>query len=779
MSDQNDQNRSNGRDGMRSPTRRRLLKTSALSGLAAALANSGAARAASKVAAAASTAPFTPADAFFNAHHSPVGAYATFTLGYPGAHGGFGIEQKLPGTQSTFIGVRKNGVAKALPFFDTSTESGVTAYDTSEVTRDFRLASDSFTTADFSFTLYSPVRSIPDPTGAAPLPKAGQGPLLGVSTAGKHTIEDVLLPAIFAELVVDNTDGTEDAVAAFATAGAVVGPHTAGAPTAGAVQISTTGLAAVLFGSDPFRTAIVSDDASAQAFSASTLTDAINGQYSSGPLGGIAVTVPAGKKKTIRFALCFHRAGVATTGSRATTYWYTRYYSNIEDVVLAAAQQLPARIRSFTRDNKLVDDSSLSNDQKFLLSQATHSYYGNTALLSVGAATPWWMVLEGQYQYMNTFDLTVDQLFFELGFNPWTVKNELDNVSANYAYQSGTLIPSTSGGTTTFATGAGGISFTHDQGQWPKFSPDGSSAYEETGTAGTFSFMTGEQLTNWILIAGVYATQTGDATWVTQNAALFPQVLASLMNRDDPDPASRDGVESYNSTKTGTVLLKGTGLPYEITTYDSVGAGLEEAVGNTYLGGKSFSAYLILQGLLELTGQADLAAQAGAQAGRFAATALKNVTAQGYISSNVYDGTTIAIIPVVEALVYAYFGGRQDALKADGPYGALITALKTHLTTVLDTGLCITSDGGWKLDSQSDNTWLSKIFLNEFVGREILGLDIRANTNTADAASVSWLTNSTSGVFAFSDQIIYQYAIGSEYYPRGVTAILWLQEPPA
>ncbi|MBE7210846.1 MAG: beta-xylosidase [Gluconacetobacter diazotrophicus] len=737
------------RDGIGGPTRRGLLKTSALSGLAAALAGSGVARAATGAAKAVPTAPFTPANAFFNAHHSPIGAYSTFTLGYPGASGGFGIEQKLPGKQSVFVGVLKNGVARVLPFFDTAAETGLTPYAPDEVKRDFRVSSDTFSTADLSFTLYSPVRSIPDPSGAPALPSFGHGPLLGVSTAGRHPIEEVLLPAVFAELVVDNTTGATAATAAFAVAG-------------GNAQIQTTGYPGVVFGTDPFRTAIVTDDVGAQPFSAATLTQAVAGNYGSGPVGGIAVTVPAGRKQTIRFALCFHRAGNATTG-RVTTYWYTRYYPDIAAVMLAAAQDLPNRIRSFTKDNKLVDNSALSDDQKFLLAQAIRSYYGNTALLSEGASTPWFVVLEGQYQYMNTFDLTVDQQFFELGMNPWTVKNELDNFAAHYSYQSGTEVGS--------ATGAGGISFTHDQGQWPKFSPDGASNYERPDTRGTFSFMTGEQLTNWILIAGVYATQTGDVSWVARNASIFPQILESLANRDNPDPTQRDGVESYNSTRTAT--------GYEITTYDSVGAGLEEAVGNTYLGGKCFSAYLILQGFLEITGQADLAAQAGQQAARFAATALAHVTAQGYITSNVYDGTSIAIIPVIEGLVYSYFGGRKDALKPNGPYGALIKALKKHLTTVLDTGLCITSDGGWKLDSQSDNTWLSKTFLNEFVGRQVLNLDIRASTDKADAASVSWLTNSTSGVFAFSDQIINQYAIGSEYYPRGVTAILWLQEPPA
>ena len=735
----------------RGPTRRTLLRASALSGLGAALAGSGIGGMNAFAADAASANPtpsYTPSDRFFNAHHSPIGAYATFTLGYPGANGGFGIEQKLPGAQSVFIGVRSDGRTQALPFFDTVAEPGIAPYDLSVVTRDFRAASDQFTTPDFSFTLYSPVRSIPDPTGASP--GLLHGPLTGISTSTRNSLADVLLPAIFAEMVIDNSKGATEMMAAFAVAG-------------GNATIMPTGTRGVVFGTAPRLYAITTDDPTAVAFTGASMTSAINGATGPGAVGGLAVTVAPGQTRTVRFALSFHRAGEATTG-RVTSFWYTGSYADIAAVALAATQQLPSRIASFQADDRLVDNSKLSSDQKFMLAHAIRSYYGNTAFLTQSDGTPWWVVMEGQYQYMNTFDLTVDQLFFELGMNPWTVKNELDNFVAHYSYQSGTEL---AGG----AVGAGGISFTHDMGQWPAFSPDGASNYERTNVFGTFSFMTGEQLTNWTLIAGVYVAQTGDVAWLERNGAIFEQILISLENRDNPDPSQRDGIESYNSTKTGT--------GEEITTYDSVGAGLEEAVGNTYLAGKTFSAYVILEGLLATTGHFKLAARAAEQATRVANTLLAHVTPQGFIASNVYNGEAIPIIPVVEGLVYSYFAGRKDVISVNGPYGTLIQAMQRHLTTVLSTGLCITSDGGWKLDSQSDNTWLSKTYLNEFVGRRVLDLDIRQSTNQADAAAVSWLTNSTSARLAWSDQIINGIAIGSEYYPRGVTAILWLQEPSA
>ena len=37
-------------------------------------------------------------------------------------------------------------------------------------------------------------------------------------------------------------------------------------------------------------------------------------------------------------------------------------------------------------------------------------------------------------------------------------------------------------------------------------------------------------------------------------------------------------------------------------------------------------------------------------------------------------------------------------------------------------GICIFPDGGWKLSSSSDNSWLSKVYLSQFVARKVLGL---------------------------------------------------------
>lgn len=57
-----------------------------------------------------------------------------------------------------------------------------------------------------------------------------------------------------------------------------------------------------------------------------------------------------------------------------------------------------------------------------MLAHATHSYYANTELLQRGddrrEGEPLWIVEEGEYRYLNTSDLMVDHLFFEIRMNP-------------------------------------------------------------------------------------------------------------------------------------------------------------------------------------------------------------------------------------------------------------------------------------------------------------------------------------------------------------------------
>src|SRR5215210_6318604 len=58
----------------------------------------------------------------YNAHHSPIGTFASLTLGFRGAQGGLGLELGGPANHNVYIGVEdQQRTFQCLPFFGDAT----------------------------------------------------------------------------------------------------------------------------------------------------------------------------------------------------------------------------------------------------------------------------------------------------------------------------------------------------------------------------------------------------------------------------------------------------------------------------------------------------------------------------------------------------------------------------------------------------------------------------------------------------------------------------------
>ena len=510
-----------------------------------------------------------------------------------------------------------------------------------------------------------------------------------------------LVPAVLAEISVDNTKGTSSRKVFFGYQGQ--DPYSSMRRLDDTMdQVAGVGQGRI--------TAIVSKDPDVRSALHFSIEDILtvypieNLTFGLGAIGALFADTPAGEKRTYRFALCFHRSGIVTAGHDAS-YTYARLLKNIEAVGRYALDHFDELAARADQSNARIGASKLSNDQKFMLSHWIRSYYGSTQLLDMDGE-PFWVVNEGEYRMMNTFDLTVDQLFYELELNPWTVKNELDMFVKRYSYEDRVRFP---GDSTEYP---GGLSFTHDMGVANTLSRPNYSSYELYGLHGCLH-MTHEQLVNWVLCAATYAEQTGDQLWLEQNIAILEQCLQSMLNRDNPDPSLRNGIMALDSTRT----MGGA----EITTYDSLDVSLGQARNNIYLAGKCWASYLAMERIFNRNGRKDTAQIAGDQALKCATTLVGYVTVDGYIPAVIGEGNDSRIIPAIEGLVFPYFTGCKEALDENGRYGFYIQVLKKHLTTVLVPDVCLFLDGGWKLSSTSNNSWLSKIYLCQFVARQILG----------------------------------------------------------
>ncbi|MFC4597728.1 glycoside hydrolase family 52 protein [Cohnella hongkongensis] len=699
---------------------------------------------------------------FYNAHHSPIGAFASFTLGFKGASGGLGLELGKPADQSVYIGVESAGgqlLYRALPFYESAVDESrrydvekeaeedsgalrIVPYADGDIRRELRLGTDTWQAEDLAFRIYSPARPVPDPEQAT-----------------AEELKDALLPAVFAELTVDNRSGSRSRRAFFGYRGS--DPYsnmrrlddTTGGELRGVGQGHLTGIA--------------TDDPSAKSAMGFGMERILgerleeNWTFGLGMTGAVLVDVPAGELRTVRFAICFYRGGVATSGME-TSYYYTKLFGNIEEVARYALAHFDRLTEACAQADEEVEGSSLSEDQKFMLRHAVHSYYGNTQLLAGKNGRPLWVVNEGEYRMMNTFDLTVDQLFFEMKMNPWTVRNVLDQFVDRYSYEDSVRFPGES------ELYPGGISFTHDMGVGNVFSRPSYSSYEMYGIDGCFSHMTHEQLVNWILCAAVYDERSGDPDWLESRSGLLQKCFRSMVNRDHPDPGKRNGLMGLDSSRT----MGGA----EITTYDSLDVSLGQSRNNLYMAGKCWAAYVALEKLFVRHGRPELSEEAGRQAERCASTIASQLNGQGYIPAVIGEGNDSKIIPAIEGLIFPYMTGNEEALDENGRFSAYLRALRTHLDHVFSTGACLFPDGGWKLSSTSGNSWLSKIYLCQFIARRIIGFPFADGGEAADAAHVGWLTHPELSYWSWSDQILSGEIIGSKYYPRGVTSVLWLEE---
>jgi len=226
---------------------------------------------------------------------------------------------------------------------------------------------------------------------------------------------------------------------------------------------------------------------------------------------------------------------------------------------------------------------------------------------------------------------------------------------------------------------------------------------------------------------------------------------------------------SFDSTRCG--------CESEITTYDSLDPSLGQARNNTYMGVKCWAAYLAIEWMLglddpELWRERCAAAAHGA---RMAADTVTNAfnPKLGYIPAILEGGDASAIIPVIEGLVYPGQLGLDDAVSFNGPFADLLRALKLHLQAVLREGRCLFPDHGWKLSANNDNSWMSKIFINQYVAEQILGLEPDPR---ADEAHDHWWRVGCARQ-SVVDQVVGGQTPGSgAIYPRSVSCILWLEK---
>jgi hypothetical protein len=733
----------------------------------------------------------------FNAQHSPMGAFMSFTCGNFGSRGGIGLQIGQPGDQEVFIGFKEgdrysDAPLQCLPFYTAAVDRSADAFLVEQAgpaeqnvkpdavpigegafARSFGWASDQWTAQGLSFSVYSPFGAIPDPAAAS-----------------DEQMREGLLPAVIARLELDNTHCAGTRTAIFALNHARPGSRTL-------AEDLGSGRVAFAFRREAGGAAELLD------FTFSEEGEKINvGPFlfmrwsASDGVPGFGFEVPAGKKYGIVIALGSYLEGFQTNGLDGR-YLYTRYFKGLADVLKTALDNSGKIIAAAHLLDSKLDNAAVSDEQRFLISHATHSYYGSTQLLEV-EGQPFWVVNEGEYCMMNTLDLAIDHVFWELDHNPWLVRNLLDNFVRRYSYTDEVKVyksefapsvetvqvdpsqtpppPDEAQLNRPYETRPGGISFCHDMGAHNNFSPQGRSSYELANLTGCFSYMTQEQLCNWILTAGCYVAKTRDVEWLRKNKAVVEACLTSMINR-----SGDVGFAQFDSTRCAG--------GQEITTYDSLDHSLAQTRNNVYIAVKSWASYKALGLLFRELGATENQARCAQLAAKVAAVVCDQ--AQDGVLPAIFEksnpGYSSRILPAVEGCAYPlYFvktgfaGCTLEQIYASPSESRMFEVLREHTRTLLldSERRNLFADGGIKLSSTSNNSWMSKIAIFMHVTRRVFHLDadpqIAEVFREADAAHVKWQTEGSS-YWACCDQIVSGEGKASRYYPRIITSALWME----
>ena len=685
---------------------------------------------------------------FYNTQHSPVGANSSFTLGMPGKSGGMGIGLTGPAMENFWIGYEEPATHTllSLPFFEGATVSeeqrfGIESaphsawewlsFTESQIIRHMDPGADSWHAGDLSFTIYTQVPKLEDP-----------------AVSDRTELRMGLIPGLFCDLTLDNSQGT-DSKRVF------LGWQGSHPQWAMQVMRSSEMVGISQGGQAGFFGAAVDGWMGALAFSPEEALERIrdtslsqNRLWGLGTCGVLACEVPPGEVKTCTLAVAFYQNGPVTTG-RPCRPWYNKWWNSLEDVAWEVLVNLKNLRKRAEQASALVAEWNQNPYRNWMLAQAIHSYYGSTQLLEELSCPdiPFWVVNEGEYRMLNTLDLTVDMVFFEMTFHPWAVRSVLEQFHKRYMYRDQM-----------------GVSFAHDMGVGGVLSPLGRSAYELAGRTGCFSFMTAEELLNYALCAISYARVGGDSPWLEKRHDLVVDIFTSLSHRCLDANNNQTGI-----IQNSTALCMGGA---EITTFDSLDPSLGQATQNLYLAVKCWATWIGLYQVFERQGDDSTAATCWDNAILASQAIALSADSNGQLPALLDGSCTSMILPAIESLVFPAWWGDSKIVDIDGPFAPLIKALRRHTEVALESGKCLFPNGALRLSESSDNSWLSKIYLWQAVCENVFRWPSSA-LQAVDKLHCDWLLDPNNALYAWSDQMLNGKVCGSRYYPRGVTGILW------
>lgn len=673
---------------------------------------------------------------FFTLAHAPFGGDGCFSIGKNG--GGVKIASSRLACDSIYIGYRQKDTLRLLPFYDDSnnpansftSDYGVGSivkhdFTEAEVTRAVTPCEDSITAGKFEIKIITPFYKCPN-----------------FDNLDTEDLKKLVAPIVLIEIIFDNRQGDEDITGIFALSNIQGREKTT----------QTNGFYTFNGGYG-----VCSSSESTSDFDVCSFVTGSAKDFVLAPISGFRQLVPSGEKKSMKIVIGFYKSGVVTSGNFAYPYFYTTIFKSIDQVLSYGFKNFDNyKAIAANTDNYFKGLSGGSDDLK-LFSHAVKGYFASTSLFG-SRGNYLYVVNEGSFRMLNTLDLFIDHIFFESEFYPFAVSNQLKTYYEYYSYTDVIKDDKNS---------ANGISFCHDIGCFNIFTPTGTSSYEIEGTCGCYSYMTTEQLYNFVIACAIN-DRNGYSMNFSQDELLA--LYNSILMRDSILPETRLGVMNINSSKCGD--------GGEITTYDSIDHSLGVSRGNLYLNMKRLNALKCIQLLSDNNTEFIASVQ------KEFMLVLKNIEesydeTQNKFFANKQLNVETAILPVIEPLIYF------KVLNIEIPH-RLKSLCAKHLQTVLKKGSCLFEDGGFKLSASSVNSWQSKVFICIVIAESILQeysqpqgdainnkFEFREILHNAKRAHLEWWENGCEDNCAIDQVFDGRTLEKGFYYPRGISSFLF------
>lgn len=466
-----------------------------------------------------------------------------------------------------------------------------------------------------------------------------------------------------------------------------------------------------------------------------------------------------GEEKEWIFIYAGYYAGQVMTDKRfnpekTLKFYYTKNYHSIYDVLRWVTANRDIILNKTNKFELLLKESFLTEEEKFTIAFAFHSYFPNTFLLCDENNSDYrYYVWEGSVKYISTLDVAYDASAFE-GFEiPWALKMQLEEWSQ------------------ITETDDYGVYFPHDLGYYFEVTPH--QAYDYLG-----SKMGVEENCDYLLLLYWYWKQTQDDSFLLGKLNTVKDIISSLKNRD----TNNDGIVDKNAF---------------FTTVDQKMA-VHGAAENSYIAVKEIASFLAASEFLEFSGDTTTARAyknnadstistlvhspvlAGNEDGHFPTilyygknldlTDVWNFYLQNDYCGNFPDNWNSYTIMIPEGLLYLILT-KYDFSSLSGFMLPLMTSDKASFTA------CNKNAKYLLFTSEDLRTWFSKLFNHELINNYLSSAFPDYPTYKVSSLKDAFYMLSEKADQGYSDawEGMEGDLRGLSYYPRGINAFSFLK----